>query len=158
MIVYVVVYKKATVMKISTSTSKDRNEDMQKRISGLSLTDFCCWIPVCIMAYLRVAGVSLPPDAFITSAGFLLPINSAMNPLLYSPLIGQCMSRARKRIADNLLVICPRHVDDATTVDDTGEQVRENPIPAVGDRSLELVQRMQAVPKQRGAVTANTLV
>jgi len=110
------------------------------------------------MAYLRVAGVSLPPDAYITSAGFLLPINSAMNPLLYSPLIGQCMSRARKLIAGNLLVTCPRHVDDATAVDDTGEQVRENPIPAVGHRSLELVQSMQAVPKKRGAVTANTLV
>ena len=44
-----------------------------------------------------------------------------MNPLLYSPLIGQCMSRARKCITDKLLVICPRHGDDATKVDDTGE-------------------------------------
>ena len=57
-IVYVVVYKKATGMKFSTSKSKDRNEDMQKRISRLLLTDFFCWIPVCIMAYLSVAGVS----------------------------------------------------------------------------------------------------
>ena len=31
-IAYVVVCKKATSMKISTSKSKDRNEDMQKRI------------------------------------------------------------------------------------------------------------------------------
>jgi len=121
-VVYVVVYKKAIVMKFSTSKSKDRNEDMQKRISRLLLTDFFCWIPVCIMAYIRIAGVFLPPDAYIASAGFLLPINSAMNPLLYSPLIGQCMSRVRKRITDKLLVICPRHGDDATTVDDTGEQ------------------------------------
>jgi len=68
------------------------------------------------MAYLRVLGVYLPPDAYIASAGFLLPINSAMNPLLYSPLIGQCMSLARKRITDNLLVIYPSHVDDATKV------------------------------------------
>ena len=81
-----------------------------------------------------------------------------MNPLLYSPLIGQCMSRVRERITDKLLVICPRHVDDATTVDDIGEQIRENPIPTVGDRPLELVQRMQAAPKIRGVVTANTLV
>jgi len=141
-IAYVVVYKKATSMKISTSKSKDRNEDMQKRISRLLLTDFFCWIPVCIMAYVRITGVCLPPNAYIASAGFLLPINSAMNPLLYSPLIGQCISRARKRITDKLLVICPCHVDDATTVDDTGEQIREKPIPTVGDHPLELVQRM----------------
>jgi len=157
-VVYVVVYKKATGMEFSTAKSKDQNEDMQKRISRLLLTDFFCWIPVCIMAYLRIAGVYLSPDAYIASAGFLLPINSAMNPLLYSPLIGQCMSRARKRITDNLLVIFPRHVDDATKVDDTGEQIREKPIPAVGDLPSEFVQRRQAVPKKRGAVTANTVV
>jgi len=103
-IVYVVVYKKATVMKYSTSKSKGLNEDMQKRISRLLLTYFFCSIPVCIMAYVSVAGVYLPPDAYIASAGFLLPINSAMNPLLYSPLVGQCMSRARQHITDNLLV------------------------------------------------------
>ena len=56
-IVYVVVYKQATGTKFSTSKSKDRNADMQKRISRLLLTDFFCWIPVCIMAYLRVAGI-----------------------------------------------------------------------------------------------------
>ena len=158
-VVYVVVYKKATGMEFSTAKSKDQNEDMQKRISRLLLTDFFCWIPVCIMAYLRIAGVYLSPDAYIASAGFLLPINSAMNPLLYSPLIGQCMSRARKRIADNVLVICPRCVDDdATKVDDTGEQIWKKPIPAVGDRPLGLVQRMHAAPMKGGVMTANTLV
>jgi len=60
-VVYVVVYKNATGMKCSTSKSKDRNEDMQKRISGLLLTGFFCWTPVCIMAYLRIAGIYLPP-------------------------------------------------------------------------------------------------
>ena len=110
------------------------------------------------MAYLRITGVCLPPNAYIASAGFLLPINSAMNPLLYSPLIGQCISRARKRITDKLLVICPCHVDDATTVDDTREQIREKPIPTVGDHPLELVQRMHAVPMKRGVMTENNFV
>jgi len=155
-VVYVVVYKKATVTKFSTSKTKDRNEDMQKRISRLLLTDFFCWIPVCIMAYLRIAGVFLLPDAYIASAGFLLPVNSAMNPLLYSPLIGQCMSRARKRITEKLLVVCRCRVDDAPTIHDAGVQIREKPIPAVDP--LELVQRMQAAPKKRGVVTANTFV
>jgi len=119
-VVYVLVYKKATGTKFSTPARKDTNLGMQKRISRILLTDFFCWIPVCIMAYLRVSGVSLPPDAYIASAGFLLPINSAMNPLLYSPLIGQCMSRARKRLTNNLLAICP-HFYGATKVDGTRE-------------------------------------
>jgi len=137
-VVYVLVYKKATGKKFSTSDSKNRNEDMQKRISRLLLTDFFCWIPVCIMAYLRVAGFFLPPDAYIASAGFLLPINSAMNPLLYSPLIGQCISRRLKCITDNLFVICPRHVDDTTRVAGAGEHIRQKSLPTVHDCSLEL--------------------
>jgi len=120
-VIYVLAYKKASGMSISTSTKKDTNKEMQKRISRLLLTDFFCWIPVCIMAYLSVAGVSLPPDAYIVSAGFLLPINSAMNPLLYSKLIGRYMSRAQKWIVNNLLLTCPRHVDDAAEVEGTGE-------------------------------------
>jgi len=69
-----------------------------------------------------------------------------MNPLLYSKFIGQCMSRSRKRITDNLLLICQRHVDDAIKFRGTGEKIREKPIPAVGDRPSELVQRVQAAP------------
>jgi len=77
-VTYVLVYKKASGMIISTFTKKDTKKGMQKRISRLFLTDFLCWIPVCVMAYLSVAGVSLPPGAYIASDGFLLPINSAM--------------------------------------------------------------------------------
>jgi len=122
-VVYVLAYKKVSGMSVSTSTKKETNRGIQKRISRLLLTDFFCWIPVCIMAYLRVAGVVLPPDAYIVSAGFLLPINSAMNPLIYSKLIGEYTSRARKWVMNNPPSICKRHVDDAAKVEGTGEQI-----------------------------------
>jgi len=132
-VVYVGVYKKATATNFSTSTKQNSNQNMQKNISRILLTDSFCWIPVCIMAFLSVAEVSLCPNAYIASAGFLLPINSALNPLLYSPPIGQCMSRVRKRITDNLLVICSCHVGDTTKFDGTEEQIREKPLPVVNE-------------------------
>jgi len=119
-VIYVLVYKKVSGMSASTSTKKDRNRGMQKRISRLLLTDFFCWIPVCIMAYLSVGGVTLPPDAYIVSAGFLLPINSAMNPLIYSKVIDEYMSCARKWVSNNLPSICKRHVDEAAKVEGAG--------------------------------------
>jgi len=112
-VVYVLVYKKVSGMNISKSDKKDSNKGMQNIISRLLLTNFSSWIPVCIMAYFSVAGVPLSPDAYIARAGFLLPINSAMNLLLYSKLIGQYLSRARKWFMNHLLSICPRHIDDA---------------------------------------------
>jgi len=137
-VIYLLLYKKATGADISTSAKNDENQEMQKRISRLLLSDFFCWIPVCIMGYLRVAGMPLPPNAYIASAGFLLPINSAMNPLLYSPFIGQCMSRARKCVTGNLLVICQRHIDDAKKSNGKREQIRGKPIPAVSECPIEL--------------------
>ena len=121
-VVYVLAYKKVSGMSVSTSAKKGPNRGMQKRNSRLLLTDFFCWIPVCIVAYLRVSGVSLPPNAYIASAGFL-PINSAVTPLLYSRLIGEYMSRARKWVMNNPPSICKRHVDDAAKVEEAGEQI-----------------------------------
>jgi len=111
-VVYGLVYKKAAGTNLPTSNRRDSNQEMQKRISRLLLTDFFCWIPVCFMACLSVAGVALPPDAYIASAGFLLPINSAMNPLLYTNIFGQCVSCARKHIIETLHAVFPHHVDD----------------------------------------------
>jgi len=90
------------------------------------------------MAYLSIAGVSLPPDAYIVSAGFFLPINSAMNPLLYSKFIDQCIARARKCITEKLLVFFQPHADDTTMHDSTGEQIKKSSTQIVSDCTLEL--------------------
>ena len=67
---------------------------MQQRISRIIATDFCCWIPICIMAYVRL-GVKFSDVIFYQiSAVLLLPINSALNPFLFTSLpeklIGWC--------------------------------------------------------------------
>ena len=136
-VVYVFLYKKASGKKVSASTKKDTNKGMQTRISRLLLTDFFCWIPVCVMAYLSVAGVSLSPNAYIVSAGFLLPINSAMNPLLYSKRIGNSVSRARKSIMKNLLSIRLRHVGDTTKFEKTGRKQIDLKVVRSSGQSLQ---------------------
>ena len=48
-------------------------------------TDFCCWVAVGIYSILVQTGaVKDDPDAYIWIATFVLPINSAMNPFLYT--------------------------------------------------------------------------
>ena len=56
----------------------------QARITRLVVTDFACWMPVCFMAFASIAGVTLSPVVYPVSAIILLPINSALNPVLYS--------------------------------------------------------------------------
>ena len=69
---------------------------MQRRISRIIITDFLCWIPICIMAFAKLSGLYVDDVAYIVSAGLLLPINSAFNPLLYSPLLDKLKSFFKK--------------------------------------------------------------
>ena len=73
---------------------------MQRRISRIIITDFLCWIPICIMAFVKLSGFYVDDVAYIVSAGLLLPINSAFNPLLYSSLLNK-LKKAFKKLINN---------------------------------------------------------
>ena len=71
---------------LRSTRSNTQESVMQQRIARLIATDCFCWIPICTMAYMRVAGVEFSKVVYQVSAVFLLPINSALNPFLYSLL------------------------------------------------------------------------
>ena len=51
------------------------------------LSDFCCWFPICVMGVLAQTGsdlASTDTDVYAWSAVVVMPINSAINPLLYT--------------------------------------------------------------------------
>uniref|UniRef100_F7ABQ9 G-protein coupled receptors family 1 profile domain-containing protein n=1 Tax=Ciona intestinalis TaxID=7719 RepID=F7ABQ9_CIOIN len=83
---YIVIYKKST-KRAPPSAADARKQSMQNRIFRLIVTDFLCWIPICIMVYISLSGVKIDPVVYAISAGILLPLNSALNPLLYSQVI-----------------------------------------------------------------------
>ena len=48
-------------------------------------TDFLCWMPIIIMGFLSASGtVEIPADVYAWAAVFILPLNSALNPFLYT--------------------------------------------------------------------------
>ena len=58
---------------------------MTAKVAAIVATDFCCWFPIIIMGILvqtRVA--TLPPSVYAWLVTFVLPINSAINPYLYT--------------------------------------------------------------------------
>ena len=68
---------------------------MQRRIARIIATDFCCWIPICVMAYVRL-GVEFSDIVYQISAVLLLPINSAVNPFLFTSLPVKLISWCRR--------------------------------------------------------------
>ena len=66
------------------------------KVAFIVLTDFACWFPIIIIGIFVQAGVLvLPPDVFAWCVTFVLPINSAINPHLYT--IAAIISSRRKQ-------------------------------------------------------------
>ena len=93
---YFIIYKHSTSSSANLGTNRTNNQasTMQKRIARIIATDFCCWIPICVMAFVRL-GVEFSDIAYQISAVLLLPINSAMNPILFSPLFDKLIDLYR---------------------------------------------------------------
>ena len=85
----------ANVGRAQNNRAKDQATRMQRRVARIIATDFCCWIPICIMAYVRL-GVKFSDIAYQISAVLLLPINSALNPFLFTSLLDQLIGWCRR--------------------------------------------------------------
>ena len=86
------------------------NQEMKEQIrltakvAAIVLTDFACWFPIIMIGILVQAGVlTLPPDVFAWCVTFVLPINSAINPYLYTiaAIINSRLKGARIAPAEN---------------------------------------------------------
>ncbi len=66
------------------------------KVTAIVATDFCCWFPIIILGILVQARViTLPPSIYAWCVTFVLPINSAINPYLYT--IAEVVSKYRSR-------------------------------------------------------------
>ena len=77
------------------------------RMVFIVLTDFCCWIPIIIIGIASLLGMEASPTVYAWIAVFVLPLNSALNPILYTisttnfrrKLRGSVRSKGRKNRA-----------------------------------------------------------
>ena len=78
--------------------SRDMSEQitLTAKVTAIVATDFCCWFPVIILGILvQMRVVSLPPSVYAWCITFVLPINSAINPYLYT--VSEIVSNLRKK-------------------------------------------------------------
>ncbi|KAH9415854.1 hypothetical protein DERP_000348 [Dermatophagoides pteronyssinus] len=66
-----------------TTETKVQNR-MARRMMFIVMTDFCCWMPIIGLGIVSLFGVRIPPQVFAWIAVFILPLNAAVNPTLYT--------------------------------------------------------------------------
>ena len=71
--------------KIKRSGGREREIRMAAKMAVIVLTDCFCWMPIIIMGVLVQAGaIVLSPVTIAWTVTFILPVNSSVNPYLYS--------------------------------------------------------------------------
>jgi len=74
---------KRQLAKVAPKCRKNAN-NIHSRVALLVATDCLCWLPICIIGFMSATGYAIPQAAYAITAVILLPINSALNPMLYS--------------------------------------------------------------------------
>ncbi|XP_060586516.1 uncharacterized protein LOC132742201 [Ruditapes philippinarum] len=74
-----------------TQQSRKRDLQVAKNLILVATTDFLCWFPIGLMGIISLNGYSISGDVYAWTAVFILPLNSALNPFLYtlSAIIGK---------------------------------------------------------------------
>ncbi|KAL8609515.1 hypothetical protein ACOMHN_009417 [Nucella lapillus] len=97
---------------------------MARRMTIIVLTDFVCWMPIILLGFASLGGTRSSNEVYAWIAVFVLPLNSAINPVLYTistaPFLGNVRKRAshfRKSFISSFTLDNTKHsyVDDRTT-------------------------------------------
>ncbi|KAI8792343.1 G-protein coupled receptor GRL101, partial [Biomphalaria glabrata] len=78
----------ATKRKVNsvTKNKNGRSQDLNiaRKLALVALTDFMCWFPVGILGFQSLNGYIFDREVYAWIAVFVLPINSALNPIIYT--------------------------------------------------------------------------
>ena len=96
--------------KLSEAQAKRRYKQdlaVASQLSLIVITDFLCWFPICVMGLLAQTGYSISNSAYAWSAVVVLPVNSSINPVLYTlrhvvvVAVGKCRGGNHSRQTDS---------------------------------------------------------
>ncbi|CAH1800939.1 unnamed protein product [Owenia fusiformis] len=107
-------------LKSKQCSGQEKERKMAAKLMWIVATDFCCWVPVIIMGFLTYYKVQLPGEIVAYVSIFVLPINSAINPILYTfstlpwnELFGKCKCKSTPGPPQEPT---PRNTNDAVVV------------------------------------------
>ena len=83
LVIYLAVRNQSVTGKIN-SDRRSRDLAVAQRLFTVVASDFLCWFPIGLLGLLASGNIPIPGEANVGMAIFVLPLNSALNPSLYS--------------------------------------------------------------------------
>ena len=109
---------------------QEKNRALELKVTILVATDFLCWVPFIIISGLHNMKVIDASSWYIALSTMLLPLNSVINPLIYSNMVDNFMKKLISLIAN-------RDKDANSTQQNPDEQaVGGIPLEEIRNRNL----------------------
>ena len=87
---YILIFRKIKSSKVNKCSIKKKKSEkenkLMKRIILIIVTDIACWLPIITFSYASFFGYPIPDIVHPLSSIVLLPINSLLNPTIYSKI------------------------------------------------------------------------
>ena len=100
---------RSNTMSSTNRFGKSKNQTLARRLFTVALTDFLCWFPIGLLGLLASQEVSIPGEVNVAMAIIVLPLNSALNPFLYT--LNMVSERRRRAREERLRKILQRQGD-----------------------------------------------
>ena len=115
--IFIFIIVKQTSGRAGKSRS-DQEITLAIRMGAIILTDFMCWVPIVTIGILvQSATVTISPVVYVYIVVLILPINSAVNPYIYTIAIYISDYRARMKKAENRKVDMKKNMTSSNTAE-----------------------------------------
>lgn len=103
-----------------------RDLAIARTLTTIVVTDFLCWFPIGLLGILASIGIPIPDEVNVGMAIFVLPVNSALNPFLYT-FNTQMERRRRAKEAQMIRCLEKRILTELYNIDDNLTRNRRPP-------------------------------
>ncbi|XP_022091156.1 G-protein coupled receptor GRL101-like [Acanthaster planci] len=121
---YSVMFVVARRTQKAVNRSRDANtgDAMARRMTLIVMTDFVCWAPIILLGVASLGGANIPNEVYAWIAVFVLPVNSAVNPMLYTLLTARYVRRVMSRARTSLNLSLSTMTTDMKQVNFAGDR------------------------------------
>ena len=98
----VLIYHSVRINSMTMDTGqKQQDVTIARRLTTVAVSDFLCWFPIGLLGLLASVKIPIPGEVNVAMAIFILPLNSALNPFLYT--FNMLLEKRRKEKESYLL-------------------------------------------------------
>jgi hypothetical protein len=92
---------RSDTMAIGQDSRRQQNASIARRLIMIAVTDFLCWFPVGLLGILANLNVPITKNANVVLVTYVIPLNPAFNPLVYT--LNSILEQRRRNKEQRLL-------------------------------------------------------